>query len=50
MRLSLSIPGALLALAGFVGASNVVDLDSKNFDTVSRQAGEGWRLGFLLED
>lgn len=35
MRLSLSIPAALLALAGFVSASNVVDLDPASFDAVS---------------
>jgi hypothetical protein len=32
MRLSLSLPAALLGLASFVAASNVIDLDTANFD------------------
>ncbi|EKC99950.1 hypothetical protein A1Q2_05774 [Trichosporon asahii var. asahii CBS 8904] len=38
MRLSF-ISGAVLALAGLVSASNVVELDSKNFDS---PAQPGW--------
>ena len=34
MRLSLSLSGAVLALAGLVTASQVVDLDPSNFETV----------------
>lgn len=34
MRLSFKLPAALLGLAALVSASNVIDLDSKNFDQV----------------
>jgi hypothetical protein len=34
MRLSLSLSAAVLALASFVRASNVVDLDPTNFEEV----------------
>lgn len=44
MRLSF-ISGAVLALAGLVSASNVVELDSKNFDEVSSLANGGLHLG-----
>jgi protein disulfide-isomerase A6 len=32
MRLSLSISAALLGLVGLVAASNVIDLDTDNFE------------------
>lgn len=32
MRLSISLSAALLGLAGLVSASNVIDLDPKNFE------------------
>lgn len=32
MRLALSLPAALLGLASFASASNVVDLDTTNFE------------------
>jgi hypothetical protein len=34
MRFTLSLSAAILGLAGLVSASKVVDLDSKNFDSV----------------
>lgn len=34
MRFSFKIPAALLGLAALVTASNVVELDSNNFDEV----------------
>lgn len=41
MRLSF-ISGAVLALIGAVRASNVVELDSKNFDSVSLLRASTW--------
>jgi hypothetical protein len=38
MRLSLSLSAAVLGLASLVRASNVIDLDTKNFDKVRRTA------------
>jgi hypothetical protein len=36
MRLSLSLSAAVLGLASLVRASNVIDLDTKNFDKVRK--------------
>jgi hypothetical protein len=45
MRLSLSLSAAVLGLVSLVRASNVIDLDTKNFDKVRAPATRGmWML------
>jgi hypothetical protein len=48
MRLSLSISAALLAFAGFVQASNVVDLTPESFDEVRSVSFGGEVRGLRL--